>query len=293
LPEKKIENKNSEETDVASIKEDIEEYIPLPEPELLPDPKHVQKKKRKAEDKASKSNKSGVKDLFGRILKPFKEPKEDQGYFNIKLDKETVDMVLSEENTAITKKTNTVKGKDTRNKLKFVGHLTVFVTALKHGAGSSQVAGIIGSALVASNNNVCFVHKKGTEYPNKKNMCEYTDAEFEEPYNMAKTIIIDRGCLGELTRKELVEMQRSDIKVLTCGSSENDFQALARFIHKAGTAADKWLYVFNLVPGKKKRESIKELMQEYDYIFLQMCDYDEIPKDTLEIWNKQIKKKLK
>lgn len=235
----------------------------------------------------------GVKDLIGKITGPFKETEENPDYLNIKIDKETVDLVLSEENTAIAETNDSVKEKDTQSKLKFVGYLTVFVTALKHGAGSSHVSGVIGSALAASNNKVCFVHKSGTEYPDNKHMCEYTGIDFQEPYNLAKTIIIDRGCLGELASDELVEMQRSDIKVIVCGSSESDFKALARFIHKAGKAANKWIYVFNLVPGKKKREIIKNLMQEYDYIFLQMCDYDEAPKNILDMWNKQIKKKLK
>lgn len=281
MPEKKLDIRKSEETEVTLTEEGHK------------NPSHQHKKNKDVEDKESKSNESGVRDLFGKITKPFKSEEEDPGYLNIKIDKETVDMILSEENTVVTDMNNSTKEKDTQSKLKFVGHLTVFVTALKHGAGSSHVAGIIGSTLVASNNKVCFVHKKETEYPNKKNMCEYTETDFEEPYNMAKTIIIDRGCLGELTRKELVEMQRSDIKILVCGSNESDYQALARFIHKAGTAANNWIYVFNHVSSKKKRVVIKDLMQEYDYIFLQTCDYDEAPKDILDMWNKQIKKKLK
>ena len=280
MPEKILDNKKSEETEVTLTEEDHKVQ------------KYQQKKEESTEDKASKSSESGVKYLYGKVANPFKGGEEDPGYLNIKIDRETVDMILSEENTAVAE-TNYTKEKDSQSKIKFVGHLTVFVTALKHGAGSSHVAGIIGSALVASNNIVCFVHKKGTEYPNNKNMCEYIDTNFEESYNIAKTIVIDRGCLGELTRNELVEMQRADIKVLVCGSSESDFQALARFIHKAGTASGKWLYVFNHVSSKKKRDLIKDLMQEYDYIFLQMCDYDEAPKDILDMWNKQIKKKLK
>lgn len=259
-------------------------------------PKKSLGKKESKETQAPKPNEAGVKDLIEKLTKPFIESEEDPGYFDIKIDKETVDLILSEErkeDTAVAEPNNIIKAKDTHSRLKFIGYLTVFVTALKHGAGSSHVAGIIGSALVGSNNKVCFIHKKGTEYPNKKNMCDYTDTEFGEPYNMAKTIIIDLGCLGELTGKELMEMQRSDIKVLVCGSSESDFQALARFIHKAGTAANKWIYVFNLVPGMKKRVLIKDLMQDYDYLFLQMCDYDEAPKDVLDMWSKQIKKKLK
>ena len=279
--EKKLNNKKSEEKKIPKIDESNK------------DPKHDQNISESAKDKSSKSNEASVKSLFDKIAKPFKGTEEEPSYLNIKIDKEMVDIILSEEDVSITEATNNVKKKDTQSKLKFVGYLTVFVTALKHGAGSSHVAGIIGSALVGSNNSVCFVHKKGTEYPSQKNMCEYLDTDFEMPYDMAKTIIIDRGCLGELTRKELVEMQRSDIKVLVCGSNECDFQALARFIHKAGGAASKWIYVFNFVPSKKKRNIIKDLMQEYDYIFLEMCDYDELPKTVLDMWNKQIKKKLK
>lgn len=247
---------------------------------------------RKKEENKSEDKEAGIKGLLGRIAKPINGSQADQDS-GAETGKKAADIVLSGENTALTGTGSNIKEKEPRSKLKFIGHLTVFVTALKHGAGSSHVAGIIGSALSGPNNSVCFVHKKGTEYPNNKNMCEYTDTEFEEPYNMAKTIIFDLGCLGELTRNELVEMQRADIKVLVCGSGESDFQALARFIHKAGTAAGKWIYVFNLVPGRKKRNMIKDLMQEYDYIIVQMCDYDEVPKDIADMWNRQIKKKLK
>lgn len=273
VPDKKADNEKTDETDTVLSNEGIDEG-------------------EKAENTASKSRESEPKDLPEKMIEPLKGTENDPGYLNIVLDKETVDKILNEEKAAVADRDNNEKKKDKQLKLKFAGHLTVFVTALKHGAGSSHVAGVIGCALAASNNRVCFVHRAGTEYPKNRNMCEYTAEKFEEPYSMAKTIIFDRGCLGELTRNELVEMQRSDIKVLVCGTGESDFQALARFIHKAGKASDDWIYVFNLVPSKKKRKWIKELMQDYDYVFLQMCDYDEVPKDVLDMWGKQIKKKL-
>lgn len=245
--------------------------------------------------KTEKNNETSVKNLFGKITKPFKDPDENDGCINIKIDKKTVDMILNEESSTnmVLAEVNQTIERETQSKLKFLGHLTIFVTALKHGAGCSHIAGIIGSSLVSSNNSVCFVHKKGTEYPSKKYICEYTGTEYDEAYNKAKIIIFDLGCLGELTKKELVELQRADIKVLVCGSNESDFQSLARFIHKCGSSAGDWIYAFNLVPGKKKRNTIKDLMQEYDYVFLPMCDYDDLPKELPDIWNKHIKKKLK
>lgn len=244
-----------------------------------------------AEASSDNRKKNGILDA---IVKPFTgtASSNNTDYSALPVDNEMVDLILKEE-TAIATTETVSKEKEKVSKLKFAGHLSIFITALKHGAGSSHIAGSIGSTLAASNNHVCFIHRKDVEYPEGKYMSEYTGTEFEQAYHMAKTLIIDRGCLGELSREEMVEMQRADVKILVCGSSESDFQMLARFIHKCGSAAKEWIYVFNLVAGKKKKNQIKDLMREYDYIFLSTHDYDEIPKEVSEMWNKKIRQKTK
>lgn len=183
--------------------------------------------------------------------------------------------------------------KEKKSKLKFAGHLTVFVTALKHGAGCSHVAASIGASLAGSNNTVCFVHDKKTESPEGKYLSAYTDRDYGQAYSLGRTVIFDLGCLGELTREAMERIQMADVRVLVCGSSENDISALARFIRKSEESAKEWLYVFNLTSGKRKRDRIDELMQEYDHIFLKSHDYEELPKDVIETWSKQIRKKIK
>lgn len=175
----------------------------------------------------------------------------------------------------------------------YLGHITVFVTSLRHGCGSSYVAGSIASYFTSTGATACLCHKPGTNFPEDRYMIEYTGgAPYDDAFR-AKAVVFDRGTFPELGRAELSELKKADMKLLVSNDDERDIERLATFIHKMEDAASGWLYVFNLPKSRKSRKHIEELMQDYRIVFLPLHDYGALPKDVQSLWAKEAKRAQK
>ena len=174
-------------------------------------------------------------------------------------------------------------------KLHFFGRVSIFVTGLRHGCGCTYITGSLATTMANELKEIiCVCHRQGTNLPSMSRIKEYTgDTDFDRAYQ-GKVVIYDRGILGEFTQEEMIEMRRADIRLLVCNGEESDIQRLARFIHKAGDSAKDWMYVFNLVPNQWRMVKIRELMHDYNIIFIPLHDYTHIPVKVKKEWIKKI-----
>lgn len=199
---------------------------------------------------------------------------------------------ISEESAKLQDEKEKRKKKEKVAKVEYFGHVSLFVTSLRHGSGSSYTAGSIAAAFAKKGNTVCLCHQPETNIPQDKKITEYTNGNsFEQAFRKGRIVIYDRGPFGGITKDDMSEMYRSDIKILVCGEEEPDIERLASFIHKLGEdLAKDWLYVFNLPRSKRRKFYIEELMQEYHIMFLPMHDYNAIPSAIADKWLKEFKK---
>ena len=186
------------------------------------------------------------------------------------------------------------KPKSEKTKRKdFFGHMSVFVTELRHGCGSSYTAGSLASALSEIyDKEVALYHRAGTNLPDNDMISEaVTEDDIMHAYRMG-IIVYDRGVLSELDDDAVKEMHRSDIRIMVCGSEESDIKRLAQFIHQEDDDAYDWLYVFNHVLTKKQERKVRDLMQDFDTMILPIHDYSNLPKELIKEWKKTISKHI-
>jgi hypothetical protein len=260
--------------------------------------KSAKRKKEKKETKNKGSFGFSIGNLLGKKIQwEIKDAKEKIGTpVNVSDalactndDKAQEDAVVEEVKKPDISQTGIRKEKEKpsqkRANVHFFGHVTLFVTSLKHGSGESYASASIASAFADTYDvQVCLCHKKGTAFPQKKRIFECTAGDdFADAYRY-NVVIFDRGIMGELKTNEMRELQRCDVKVLVSNGDEADIRRLAKFIHKMGDLADKWVYVFNLVPTQKRAREIKELMKGYQCLFLPFHDACDAPKKLKAQW---------
>jgi hypothetical protein len=173
---------------------------------------------------------------------------------------------------------------------KFLGHISFFVTEIRHGCGCSYTAGSIASALTdIYGMDVYLGHEKGTPLPDNYMVQEaLTESDLSMAYRNG-LIVYDRGLYSELGDEARSELARSDVRFMVCTAGESDIRSLAMFMHQERDAKG-WIYVFNHVVNKKQQKEISTLMHGYEYIILPQHDYSDVPKDLQKEYRRMINK---
>ena len=160
----------------------------------------------------------------------------------------------------------------------YLGHLSIFVTSLRHGCGNSYIAGSIASALTDIYNKDIYLERNESSTPLPDNFMVHdikTDDDRFEAYQSGY-IVYDRGVYDELTEIDKADLCRSDVHVMVCTGDEQDLIHLSQFIREQGEHAYNWLYIFNHVLDNQRKE-IEEAMADFTIMIVPFHDSAEVP----------------
>lgn len=212
-------------------------------------------------------------------LVPVQRAGQKKGLFRSLLNKVTGVPDTFAESTSLTVVQKPVDS-GTAKKASFIGHLSVFVTSLEHSASATHTASGIAAAFARTGIKSCLCHPAGTPLPTSPLVTEDTSGT-DDAYISSRAVIYDRGTMLELTPDQKKELKRSDVKVMCCKGEDAGISALARFIHKEGEKAREWIYVFNTL-SKKRRKLVAGMLLDYDTLFLDAFDVDDIEPATVK-----------
>lgn len=160
----------------------------------------------------------------------------------------------------------------------YLGHLSIFVTSLRHGCGNSYIAGSIASALTDIYDKDIYLERSESSTPLPDNFMVHdikTDDDRFEAYQSGY-IVYDRGVYDELTEIDKADLCRSDVHVMVCTGDEQDLIHLSQFIREQGEHAYNWLYIFNHVLDNQRKE-IEEAMADFTIMIVPFHDSAEVP----------------
>lgn len=164
-----------------------------------------------------------------------------------------------------------------KKKVVHTGHISVFVTELRHSCGASYVANSIASAMTdIYNNDVYMDHTVGDPMPDNY-MVKEIESE-EDRFNAYKSglIVFDKGVFTELGTSAKEDLLRSDVNIMVCSADEDGLKRLSMFIQSHEDTADKWVYAFNHVLDSQKR-TLNKAMSGFNYIIIPTHDNAEVP----------------
>lgn len=170
----------------------------------------------------------------------------------------------------------------------FSGHISIFVTSLRHSCGTSYIAGSLASALTdIYNRDVWLDHKEGDIMPDNIMVKEILSDE--DRFNAYKNgiVIFDKGLYKDLSNEDHNEMIRADVNIMVSTADEIDLRNLAAFIKKEGNMANKWLFVFNHVQPNQK-SLLDTVMRNYNHLIIPQHDYSEVPASIRKEWKSAI-----
>lgn len=177
---------------------------------------------------------------------------------------------------------------NTKNALPFIGHLSIFVTSLRHSCGTSYISGSLASALTdIYNHDVWIDHKAGDILPDNIMVKEViTDEDRFLAYKNG-IIVYDKGLYKDLDKDIKNEMLRCDVNIMVATADEVDLKNLSAFIKKEGENANRWLFVFNHVQPNQK-SMLETAMRNYNHLIIPSHDYSEVPANIRNSWKDAI-----
>lgn len=170
----------------------------------------------------------------------------------------------------------------------YIGHISVFVTSVRHSCGCSYTAGSIASAMTdLYNRNVHIKHDADIPLPDNYMVKEIlTDSDMVDAIRSG-LVVYDAGVYSDLTDKQKDDMIRSDLRIMVSTADDFDLKRLAKFIEEQKNSAEDWLYVFNHVQKDKEKE-ILEIMDGYSVLILPQHDYAKVPDELRKEWEAAI-----
>lgn len=170
----------------------------------------------------------------------------------------------------------------------FMGHISVFVTSLRHSCGSSYTSGSIATAMTdIYDRNVHIMHKSDTPLPDNYMVKEIrTESDLMDAIRSG-LIVYDQGLYEELDEKAKENLLRADLRIMVSTADEFDLEKLSLFISEQKSAAYDWLYVFDHVQKKQEKE-ILSTMDGFSVLLLPQHDYAELPANLRKEWKKAI-----
>ncbi len=174
------------------------------------------------------------------------------------------------------------------NNVEFTGNISIFVTSLRHGCGASYIAGSLASSLTdVYDRDIWIDHKPGDILPDNIMVKEINnEKDLFEAYRNG-IVVFDKGLYDELSEKDVIEMNKSNVHIIVCTADDVDLKKLANFIRNNKSTADEWLYVFNHVHDNQVKK-INLAMKDYNHLIIPFHDYSEVPEDIREEWREAI-----
>lgn len=204
---------------------------------------------------------------------PTEEKPQKKGFFLFNKEKSVIKNIPK----TIPKKTNSI-----------TGHMSIFITSLRHSCGTSYVTGSLASALTdIYDRDVWIDHKPGDILPDNIMVKEIVSDI--DRFNAYKTgiVLYDKGLQKDLSPEDKAEMLRADVNIMVSTADEVDLKNLAAFIKKDPETASKWLFVFNHVQPTQKR-LLQTIMRNYNHLILPPHDYSELPTSVRKDWKNAI-----
>jgi hypothetical protein len=290
MPEPESEPIPVPETEAELVPEESEEpeetekpveSEPAPEPKLKKAKKEKPPKEPKLKKEKTTRNSSAIPFLSTIIHgkeENADEPEEpEEPEQNIAGDIEEFKSTHKETETEQEREPRSRKGK-IKTKTVYLGHLSIFVTSLRHGCGCSYLAGSLASALTDIYGKDIWIERGDGSAPLPDNYMVHEIRNDEDRFEAYQSgyIIYDQGVYKELSEVARVDLLRSDVHVMVCTGDEQDIIELSKFIREQGEHAYDWLYLFNHVLDNRKK-AVEEAMADFNTLIVPFHDSAEVP----------------
>jgi hypothetical protein len=267
---------------------------PEPEPEPLPKPKKEKKERPPQEPKPPKEPKPkkekagknpGPIPFLSTIIKKKDTEEPDDEEISFDADIEEYKNRQKEEPRKIPRPR---KG-GPKTKTVYIGHLSIFMTSLRHGCGCSYLTGSIASAMTDIYGKDIWIERGNSSAPMPDNFMVHEIKDDDDRFEAYQEgyIIYDQGVYADLSEVSKTDLLRSDVHVMVCTGDEQDIMELSKFIREQGEHAYDWLYVFNHVLDNRKKV-VEEAMADFNILIVPFHDSAEVPSKLAKDYQKAI-----
>lgn len=187
-------------------------------------------------------------------------------------------------------KTITDKKKPTVDKKNYKLPVLIAVCSLDQRIGCSHTAISISNYIDqhSLNDEVCMINNREkdleadlTEFIDYK---QFKEQEIQDIYGKYDFLVMDFGNLNLLSEKELMEIKRSNEKIMICRADREYLKQLVAFIQEEDNI-NQWIFFFHFVPEENKKE-VYALMEEYRCYILPIYDRTKENKEVNKIYKK-------